>query len=293
MKIVLAPIPFFWPKHKVLSYYDRVADWPVDRVFLGETVCSKRREMRLNDWLAIAEKLADKGKEVVLSTLALVESRAEVGQIRQIVETGLPIEANDWTAVDIAVTHDRPFYAGPSINIYNNGMLHELKRLGLVGWTLPVELGKHHLQRFQHDPETPLQVIGFGFAPLAYSARCFTARAANVGKDACELRCQQHEQGLVLTSQEQQPIFRLNGIQTLSAQCIDLARYWQEMKAHGVDEFRYIPTDDDDGDRIQALYSAIQEKRQVTWSLPWPKATGYWFSLPGMCDAEERLAISQ
>jgi collagenase-like PrtC family protease len=40
----------------------------VDIVYLGETICSKRNQVRFEDWLAIAERLEAAGKEVVLST---------------------------------------------------------------------------------------------------------------------------------------------------------------------------------------------------------------------------------
>jgi len=34
-----------------------------------------------------------------------------------------------------------------------------------------------------------LEVIAFGRLPLAFSARCFTARALDVTKDQCGFRC--------------------------------------------------------------------------------------------------------
>ncbi len=57
MKLSLGPLQYYWPINKVQTFYDQVKDWPVDIVYLGEVVCSKRRELRLLDWLEIADML--------------------------------------------------------------------------------------------------------------------------------------------------------------------------------------------------------------------------------------------
>jgi len=75
MRLALAPIPFFWPADAVADFYAMIASTSVDIVYLGETVCYKRRGPTLAEWLAIADRLADHGKEVVLSSLVLVDGR--------------------------------------------------------------------------------------------------------------------------------------------------------------------------------------------------------------------------
>ncbi len=54
MEITLGPQLFFWPKNDVFSFYEKVSNSVIDRVYLGEVVCSKRRELKLDDWLTIA-----------------------------------------------------------------------------------------------------------------------------------------------------------------------------------------------------------------------------------------------
>ena len=42
-KLTLGPIPFHWEADRKLDFYARIADEaPVDTVYLGEVVCSKR-----------------------------------------------------------------------------------------------------------------------------------------------------------------------------------------------------------------------------------------------------------
>jgi collagenase-like PrtC family protease len=55
-----------------LNFYAELADSPADTVVLGESVCARRRELRLDDWLALGRELAAAGKQVVLATQALV-----------------------------------------------------------------------------------------------------------------------------------------------------------------------------------------------------------------------------
>ena len=81
MKLSLGPLQYFWPRERTLAFYREAAHWPVDVVYLGETVCSKRRELGTRDWIALADELAASGKEVVLSSLALVEAESEIGRI--------------------------------------------------------------------------------------------------------------------------------------------------------------------------------------------------------------------
>lgn len=75
--ISLGPLLYYWPRQHTLDFYAKVAASPVDIVYVGETVCSRRHELRTDDWLALAAMLRDAGKSVVLSTRTLIETSAE------------------------------------------------------------------------------------------------------------------------------------------------------------------------------------------------------------------------
>jgi len=204
VRLSLGPIQYYWPKEKILDFYRSIESTSVDIVYLGETVCSKRRSLRFNDWIEVAERLQSAGKEVVLSTLALLEANSELGLVRKLCTNGnFAIEANDMSAVQILASK-ADFIGGASLNIYNPRTLKILVGMGLTRWVMPVELSKSVLAGFQKEMPADIEteIFAWGRLPLAYSARCYTARAHKVQKDACEFCCIDYPDGLMLTTRE-------------------------------------------------------------------------------------------
>lgn len=102
MKLALGPLQYYWPRVATLQFYESVREWPIDIVYLGETVCSRRHELRLPDWIEVADMLADAGKSVVLATQVLLESGADLNTLRKITDNGrYDVEANDMGAVHL------------------------------------------------------------------------------------------------------------------------------------------------------------------------------------------------
>ena len=89
---------------------------------LGETVCSKRRELKADDWISLAREVSECGKKVVLSTMALLESPTELNTLRKLVDNhDIMIEANDLSAVELARQKKLPFVVGPAIQLLQPG----------------------------------------------------------------------------------------------------------------------------------------------------------------------------
>ena len=285
MKLSLGPLQYFWPRERTLAFYREAATWPLDIVYLGETVCSKRRELGTRDWIALADELAASGKEVVLSSLALVEAESELNAVqRMIAHGGFWIEANDLTAVQLCREKGLPFVAGPSLNIYNHVALAMLAEDGLRRWVPGVEQGLQQVEELlaahaaQGHALPELEVIAWGRLPLSYSARCFTARALDVAKDACGFRCIEHPDGLPLATREGTPFLRINGIQVQGEEVTDLGPELPALRALGVGLLRLYPQ----ATGMREVVEHFDLARRSPLAPPRRGAVnGYWHGLPG------------
>lgn len=242
MKLSLGPILYYWQRDALFEFYEQIAASPVDTVYLGEAVCSKRHTFRFEDWLTVAKKLAESGKEVVLSTQALIESESDLQTLRRLAENGsFAVEANDMGAVRLM--SGKEFVVGPHINTYNPQTLGLLAELGAKRWVMPVEMSRDKLSDIlaekPHGMET--EVFVYGRLPLAFSARCFTARHYNLPKDDCQFRCIEHPVGLTLKTRDGKPFLALNGIQTQSSSIYNLLEELDNMRQVGVDVVRVSP----------------------------------------------------
>ncbi|HDZ9656808.1 TPA: U32 family peptidase [Yersinia enterocolitica] len=230
MKYALGAILYYWPKTDIETFYQAAASSSADIIYLGENVCTKRREMKVGDWLALAKDVAASGKQVVISTLALLQAPSELNELKRYVENGdFLLEANDLGAVNMAAERGLPFVAGHALNCYNAYTLRILHRQGMMRWCMPVELSRDWLANVLQQCEElgfrnqfEVEVLSYGHLPLAYSARCFTARSEDRAKDECETCCIKYPQGRPVLSQEDQQVFILNGIQTQSGYCYNL-----------------------------------------------------------------------
>jgi len=139
--LTVGPVLTYWPREALMHFYADVADSAAHTVVLGEVVCSRRHEMKLDDWLALARDLAANGKEVVLATQALIESEADLRTLRRIAEQGdFLVEAGDASALQALVQAKLPFVLGPHINVYSRAALEEYAHLGAMRWVAPVEV---------------------------------------------------------------------------------------------------------------------------------------------------------
>ena len=291
MKLSIGPILYFWPRDTVLDFYQAAADSAAEIICLGEAICSKRREIKPEDWFAIGRELRESGKEVILSTLTLVEAASESAAVRRLCENQeFMVEANDATAIQFLSSAGRPFATGPSVNIYNHRTLSLLTRLGLKRWVLPVELGLDTLGQLQsRRPEgVETEVWGLGRLPLAYSARCYTARSENLPKDDCRFKCIDYPDGRLLKTREDEDFLVLNGIQTQSALTHHAIDQLHDLEELGVDVLRINPQSSHTLEIVSLFDEArngasLQNVRdRLITRLPNGACNGYLLDRPGM-----------
>lgn len=292
MKLSMGPILFYWQRQEIMDFYATMACQPLDAIYLGETVCAKRRALSLDDWLGLARDLRSEcDAEIIVSGMALIEAASELSALRRLCENGeIRVEANDIAAVQYLSQQGVAFTGGPSLNLYNAYALDAMVQLGMTRWVPPVEVSEALLRNLivqarQGDLRLPeIEVYAWGYLPLAYSARCFTARAENRPKDDCGFICQDYPEGLPLLSQEGQPLFTLNGIQTMSAGVTNLLAEFPRMNAIGVDMLRLSPA----AHNMQEVVQAFDQVRNgAEPPLAIDGCNGYWHGEPGMLRVEE------
>ncbi len=230
----------------------------------------------------------------MLSTLALLEAESELITLQKICDNGdFKVEANDMAAVHLI--NSRPFVAGPHLNLYNVSSLELMQETGAVRWVMPVELSAKTLGELQaqRPDELETEVFAYGQMPLSFSARCFTARAHNVPKDQCDLRCINFPQGMPLQTQEEQELFTINGIQLQSGLPCNLLGEIETLQQLRVDVLRLSPQTEGMQEIVTAFDDARRGKSSeavdtlLAANTEW--CNGYWHGEAGMLNVSTVL----
>jgi collagenase-like PrtC family protease len=291
-ELIMGPVPFYWPVETWRDFHFRIADEaPVDTVYLGEVVCHKRSPFIAPHLDEAAARLKAAGKRVVFSTLAEVMLPAE----RRLVEAVCAVDEELVEANDVsALSHlaGRPHHIGPYMNVYNEDTLKFLAGKGAVHVSLPAELPATALKALGAAAPAlgvSLDVQVFGRVPLALSARCYHARLHGRSKDSCQYACEADADGLALETLEGTPFLAVNGIQTLSHSCLNLAGELADLKDIGITGFRLSPHSCDMV-AVARLFRSVAdnklgrdeaEARLAALDPPGPFANGFFHGRPG------------
>ncbi len=290
-RITLGPVLFNWPGEKWRDFYFRIADEaPVDSVTIGEVVCAKRISLTAPYLAEVAERLVGAGKEVVFATLALVMSERDLDAVRAVTAgaaEGMRVEANDVSTLGLLAGN--PHVAGPGLNVYNEDTLAWLAGNGAVRVCLPGEMPGASISALGRAATVDLEVQVFGRMPLAISARCYHAREQGLDRDSCQFVCDRDADGMEVRTLDGAPFVAVNGMQTLSHACCNLAGEVPELIAAGVSHFRLSPQHMDMVAVAQIFRDLLDGKTEPAAAIagltglagPMPFANGFFYGGEG------------
>lgn len=241
ISLSLGPVLFNWPTTSWRDFYLRIADEaPVDFVYIGEVVCSKRQPFFSDTIPEVIERLERGGKTVILSSLALPTLDRELRYCAALAEASQMVEAND--ASILPHLTGKPHAIGPLLSVYNEAAAQFLIEGGARRIALPPELPMTSIATIAAAaPEAAIEVWAFGRIPLAISARCYHARLHGRTKDSCQFVCENDPDGLRVDTLDNEKFLAINGVQTLSHSFCNLISDAGQLTKAGVSTLRLSP----------------------------------------------------
>jgi len=244
-ELTVGPLLFNWSADAFVDFYARIADEaPVDRVAVGEVVCSKRLPFYVDRIPEVVARLERAGKTVALASLALPTLERERRATQELArQTEHEVEIDDLTLLGW-MSPDRPFAVGPLVNVYNERTLTYLARLGARRFSLPPELpiaSVEVLAKAAAAVAARVEVWAYGRIPLAISSRCYHARVHSLTKDSCQFVCANDPDGLTARTLDGADFLAVNGVQTLSHVTANLIGDCGRLASAGVGALRLSP----------------------------------------------------
>ena len=222
-------------------------------MYVGETACPIRSGLSPDALEEICDQLGRAGKEVYASSLIIVKDEEERSAFGDLARRVGRVEINSAAFMGLAQRY--PAVAGGSLNVYNSAAAGILARLGVERIVLPCELGLECIISISRSCGVATEVVVHGHIPVAISHTCHTSRSSGRNTDGCEKLCERYPDGIALYADEQ-PMFRTEGPQTLSAAIYCLLEYLPQLEEAGVGVVRILPQPTHTG-RIVRIYRDV------------------------------------
>ncbi len=295
-QLTLGPLLYHWSPEQRRDFYFKIADEaPVDCVYLGEVICSKREPYFEESFDEVAGRLKRAGKQVVISTIGLVTAPREMAEIGERAASDDLVEANDVACLQ--ALHGKPHVIGPLINVFNEGAREFVIRNGAVRVVLPVEAPAASIKVLADSP-VETEVMVFGRQTLSIAMRCYHARSHGLTKDSCNYVCGLDPNGLSATTVDGEDLLTISGTSTQSHGYAVLLNELDALRKMGVTHFRLSPQTLDMvavaslyRDTLDGKLSAAEaEKRLQALSDGIPFVNGFYYAREGLTWTEHRAA---
>lgn len=232
MRTSLGPVPLSLGRHRLLKFYKDAVKNKFDDIYIGETSCPERGK-RLKDLLLdIAYLIKDNGKNLFISSYALVTKMSQINDIEDLLQLADGLEVNNLAFLEL--DFDKTLIAGPYLNIYNWQSANYLARLGFKRVVLPQELILESIIDVTKNSKLKTEVIFYGRRALGVSRRCYYLRALDLADYACNMNCIEYPDGISLDT-----LFRINGKEILSEKIHSLKEELPLLENSGVAVLRY------------------------------------------------------
>jgi collagenase-like PrtC family protease len=178
------------------------------------------------------------------------------------------------------------------MNVYNEGTVAVLSRLGARSICLPVELSVGSIRELcsgTRAMDVAIEVQVFGRVTLALSGRCFHARAFGRTRDSCQFACESDSDGLELRTLDGAEFLAINGTHTMSYGYINLLAELPDLRASGVSRFRLSPHTCDMV-KVLSIFRSVLDQRVAAeegalalgaMKLPGRPCNGFYYGKPG------------
>jgi collagenase-like PrtC family protease len=269
MELTIGPLQFFWTAEARAAFYDAAETMPVDRIVLGEAVCSKRSPFVDPEVPERRARLEAAGKAVAVTSLALITLKRERKLSAALAAGAAEVEINDLTMLAY-LPEGAAFSVGPLVNVFNEGTLRALAARGMRRICLPPELPLSSIRPIAAAAAAlgvTVEVWAWGRAPLAIAGRCYHARLHGRGKDDCRFVCDEDADGRDLEDLDGRAFLAVNGVQTLSHGYVAIPRHLDALREAGVGALRLSPHSGDFGAVAAAFRAQIEGRASATETL--------------------------
>ncbi|MBS9778467.1 MAG: U32 family peptidase [Gammaproteobacteria bacterium] len=241
----LAPILYKVPDDDIVAFYNETKKIDaLHSLSIGETVCTKRSRAKHKLLFNIAENMANAGKEVYISTPALIMDKNDIDYTTKIIkESEFPIEANDLTSISLCLEYGKAFSVGALVNTYNENTLQYFFNKGALKVSLPFEIPVESAVKIATSKNHKVEFTAYGKVPLSMSARCYHAKHYGKNKRTCAFVCEAHKTGMEISTIENQKILLVNGTMVMSPKTTYFLDKLELFNGSNIDSFKIIPDD--------------------------------------------------
>ncbi|MEW6188986.1 MAG: U32 family peptidase [Actinomycetota bacterium] len=262
MEIAIGPLPTNWGKEKILDYYGKVAAHPaINRAYIGEIACTKRNILDPGFFIEIQDLLKRAGKEVILSTPVLPTNEEDLNKSRALMAKAREIEVNNMGIFNIWLKEfrERPLTLGSFFNVYNPQSARFLLKYKIRRIVFPVDISMNTMEKMCQEIDIPFEVVVYGNFPIAFSWRCYTARAFGSLRRGCGFKCYEVK-NLPQATLEGEPLFMMNGPAVYNGKTYCLVSHLKGFREVGITSIRIESTPENVVEVVDIFKAVIDGK---------------------------------